>query len=262
MVIILFESIIDYYYLVNFFSTESEPFHVYFLYNLFVGTTILLIALSYALVKYWIRNEKQKRVLLEEKLSTEMAFLKSQINPHFLFNILNSFYAKALKNDVPELADGISKLAELMRYMVYETNEDKVVLKKEIHHLKKFIEVYQLRISEEDDVLINFTTKGNLENIKVSPMLLIPFVENAIKHGIDPKTKSVVNISIEVTKNSILYKVTNTIHQTVTGIKNNASGFGLDNLKKRLAILYPNTHAIETKVENGYFISLLILQID
>lgn len=262
LIFVLFESFIDYRYLVNFFSTESEPFQVYFLYNLFVGFIILLIALSYALLKYWFQNEKQKRILLEEKLSTEMAFLKSQINPHFLFNVLNSFYAKALKNDAPELADGISKLAELMRYMVYETNEDKVALEKEIHHLKKFIQVYQLRIAKEDDVFINFKINGNIENIQISPMLLIPFVENAIKHGIDPKEKSIINITLEVTKKRITYIVTNTMHSTIYGLKENASGFGLDNLKKRLTILYPNAYFMETKEEDGYFVSLLTLQID
>jgi len=126
----LFESIIDYGYLVNFFSSASESFVVYLIYNSVISFFILLVALSYALIKYWIQNEKLKRVLLEEKLSTEMAFLKSKINPHFLFNVLNSFYAKSLKHNVPELADGIAKLAELMRYMVYETNEDKVATRK------------------------------------------------------------------------------------------------------------------------------------
>ncbi len=258
----LFESFIDYYWLVGFFSSESESFHSYFSYNSISSFFILLLGLSYALVKSWFQSEKLKRVLYEEKLTTEMAFLKAQINPHFLFNVLNSFYAKALKNNVPELADGISKLAELMRYMVYETNEESVPLEKEIHHLKKFIQVYQLRIAEDDDVFINFAIKGAVENVQISPMLLIPFVENAIKHGIDTKTKSIIDISLEVTKKTLSYKVTNTMHQAVYGLKDGASGFGLDNLKKRLSILYPNTHMLETKVEKGYFISLLELQID
>ncbi|MDD7913274.1 sensor histidine kinase [Polaribacter ponticola] len=228
----LFESLIDYYWLVGFFSTEDESYLSYLNYNTISSFFILLLGLSYALIKYWIQNEKLKRLLYEEKLTTEMAFLKSQINPHFLFNVLNSFYAKALKNDVPDLADGISKLAELMRYMVYETNENTVALEKEIHHLKKFIQVYQLRIADEDDVFINFTIKGNVENVKISPMLLIPFVENAIKHGVDIKTKSIIDIFIEVTKNGLIYKVTNTLQKTAIGLKENSSGFGLDNLKK------------------------------
>ena len=262
VIINLFESFIDFYWLVGFFSSESESYLSYLGYNATSSFFILLLGLSYALIKYWFQSERQKRILYEEKLTTEMAFLKAQINPHFLFNVLNSFYAKALKNNVPELADGIAKLAELMRYMVYETNEDKVALEKEIHHLKKFIQVYQLRIAEEDDVFINFTVKGAVENVKISPMVLIPFVENAIKHGIDTKAKSIIAISLEVTENKLYYKVTNTMHQAVYGLKDSASGFGLDNLKKRLSILYPNAHTMETKVEKGYFISLLKLQID
>ncbi len=258
----LLESFIDYYWLVGFFSSESESYLSYLGYNTTSSFFILLLGLSYALIKYWFQSEKLKRILYEEKLTTEMAFLKSQINPHFLFNVLNGFYAKALKNNVPELADGIAKLAELMRYMVYETNEDSISLKKEIHHLKKFIQVYQLRIAEDDDVFINFAIKGAVENVKISPMLLIPFVENAIKHGIDTKAKSVIDISLEVIENKLSYKVTNTIHPTVYGLKDGASGFGLDNLKKRLSILYPKTHTLETNEENGFFISLLELQID
>ena len=262
IVINLFESVIDYNYLANFFSSASESFNVTFLYNSVVSFFILLVALSYSLSKYWIQNEKLKRVLLEEKLSTEMAFLKSKINPHFLFNVLNSFYAKSLKYNAPELAEGIAKLAELMRYMVYETNEDKVALEKEIHHLKNFIQVYQLRIAEEDDVSINFDIKGEINAVKISPMLLIPFVENAIKHGIDPKTKSIIDISLEVVQKKLTFKVSNTIHQGAYGLADDPSGFGLDNLKKRLSILYPNAYTLETKEAKGYFISLLILQLD
>jgi LytS/YehU family sensor histidine kinase len=258
----LFESIVDYRYLANFFSSASESFVVYLLYNSVIGFFILLVALSYSLIKYWIQNEKLKRVLLEEKLSTEMAFLKSKINPHFLFNVLNSFYAKSLKHNVPELADGIAKLAELMRYMVYETNEDKVALEKEIHHLKNFIQVYQLRIAEDDKVFINFNIEGDTKSVKISPMLLIPFVENAIKHGIDPKTKSIIDISLKVEAKNLYFKVSNTIHQGAYGLTDEPSGFGLDNLKKRLSILYPNTYTLETKEEKGYFISLLILQLE
>jgi two-component system LytT family sensor kinase len=262
VIINLFESFIDFYWLVGFFSSESESYLSYLGYNATSSFFILLLGLSYALIKYWFQSERQKRILYEEKLTTEMAFLKAQINPHFLFNVLNSFYAKALKNNVPELADGIAKLAELMRYMVYETNEDKVALEKEIHHLKKFIQVYQLRIAEEDDVFINFTIKGAVENVKICPMVLIPFIENAIKHGIDTKAKSIIDISLEVTQNKLSYKVTNTMHQAVYGLKDGASGFGLDNLKKRLSILYPKAHTLETEVENGLFIASLELQID
>jgi len=260
--ITFFESFVDYNYLVNFFSSESEPFHVYFFYNLIVGLVILLVALSYALLQYWMQNEKQKRILLEEKLSTEMAFLKSKINPHFLFNVLNSFYAKSLKHDVPELADGIAKLAELMRYMVYETNEDKVALEKEINHLKNFIQVYKLRIAEEDDVVINFSRKGDIGSVVISPMLLIPFVENAIKYGIDPSAKSVIDISIEILKNELNFTVRNTTHKGTNNMVKESSGFGLDNLKKRLSILYPEAHTLITKEEKGYFISSLRLQLD
>jgi sensor histidine kinase YesM len=258
----LFESLIDYYWLVGFFSTESESFFSYVKYNGVNSFLILLLALTYAFIIFYLKNEKLKRALHEEKLTTEMAFLKSQINPHFLFNVLNSFYAKALKNNVPDLADGIAKLADLMRYMVYETNEDKVLLEKEIQHLKNFIEVYQLRIAEEDEVAINFEIIGDIAPIKIRPMLLIPFVENAIKHGINPQEKSEINIRVEVIENKLYFKVSNTIVKDANGIQDNSSGFGLGNLKTRLAVLYPNAHTLETTIEKGCFIAELSLQLN
>ena len=257
----LFESVIDYYWLVGFFSSESESYLSYLSYNATSSFFILLLGLSYALIKYWFQSEKLKRILYEEKLTTEMAFLKSKINPHFLFNVLNSFYAKALKDNVPELAEGIAKLAELMRYMVYETHEDKVALEKEIHHLKNFIQVYQLRILEEDDVSINFDLKGTIDAVKISPMLLIPFVENAIKHGIDPKKKSIIDISLAVEEKKMFFKVSNTVHLKSYDLVDEPSGFGLDNLKKRLSILYPKRYTLDTKEENGYYVSLLMLKL-
>ena len=258
----LFESFVDHRWLVSHFSTEKEPFRSYFLVNSINSFFVLLVALSVALITNWVHTEKQKRILLEEKLTTEMNFLKSQINPHFLFNVLNSFYAKSLKHNVPELADGISKLADLMRYMVYETNENKVALKKEIHHLKKFIEVAQLRIAEEDDVIINFSIQGDISNVNISPMLLIPFVENAIKHGIDIKKTSIIDIDLTVDDHQLVFKVVNGIQQKMKDAIDEHSGFGLENLKRRLVILYPKLHTIEIKEEEGGFISLLTLQLN
>jgi sensor histidine kinase YesM len=258
----LLESIVDYNYLAAFFSSESESFGVHLMYNSVVSFFVILASLSYALINYWLQNEKLKRALLEEKHATEMAFLKSKISPHFLFNVLNSFYAKSLKYNAPDLADGIAKLAEFMRYMVYETDDDKVSLEKEVHHLKNFIKVYQLRIAEEDDVSINFDLYGDSNAVKLSPMLLIPFVENAIKHGIDPKTKSIIDISLKVEPDKLFFKVTNTKHQNFNALIDKTSGFGLDNLKKRLGILYPNKHILVTKEENGNYVSSLILQLN
>jgi LytS/YehU family sensor histidine kinase len=258
----LVESYIDYSFVSSFFFENKATLMIHFFQNLLVGFIVLLASLSYALFNNWVEDEKLKRILLEEKLSTEMAFLKSKINPHFLFNVLNSFYAKTLKHNVPELSDGLLKLAELTRYMVYETNEDKVLLEREIRHLKNFIEVYQLRIAEEDDVTINFDVIGDIHSVKICPMLLIPFVENAIKHGINPQEKSEITILIEIKQNKLYFKVTNPIVKVTNGIVDASSGFGLGNLKTRLAILYPNTHTIEITTEKGVFIAQLNLQLN
>ena len=258
----LLESYFDYTFVASFFSANNARFSAHVLQNMLVGFVVLLASLSYALFTNWVANEKLKRVLLEEKLSTEMAFLKSKINPHFLFNVLNSFYAKTLKHQVPELSEGLLKLAELTRYMVYETNEDKVLLEREIRHLKNFIEVCQLRISDEDDVQIDFDVIGNIDSVKICPLLLIPFVENAIKHGINVQGKSEIKIQIEIKQQMLYFKVINPIVKVTNGIVDHSSGFGLDNLRTRLSILYPNTHTIATTTENGNFVAFLSLELN
>lgn len=257
-----FETLVDYFYLVGHFSTEKESFLSYFFFNLSINFFMLLVGLSYALIRYWIQNEKLKRVLLEDKLSTEMAFLKSQINPHFLFNVLNSIYAKSLKYDAPDLSDSIAKLSHLMRYMVYETTANRVKLSQEIKHLENFIKVYQLRIAEDDEVTIQFSVKGRIEEVEIAPMLMLPLVENALKHGIDPKERSEITLDLEVVENQLNFRVCNTIHQPVLGMPKKDSGFGLDNLVKRLPILYPKAHQFVTRQENGYFFAELHLNLN
>ena len=213
------------------------------------------------LVNYWINNEKLKRVLLEEKLSTEMAFLKSQINPHFLFNVLNSIYAKSLRYDAPDLSDSIAKLSHLMRYMVYETSSERVDLTKEVEHLKNFIKVYQLRIADEDDISISFDIKGDLSEIQVSPMLFIPLVENAMKHGIDPNERSEIKIELIIENEQLNFRVANTNHQRNLGLNDEHSGFGLANLRKRLGVLYEGKYQLEIDKEEDLFITHLYLNL-
>lgn len=258
----IFETLVDYNFLGAHFSTEKEPFLSHLLYNSYLNLFVLLIGISYFLIKYWIKNEKQKHILLEEKLTTEMAFLKSQINPHFLFNVLNSLYSQSLKHDAPRLSDGIAKLSHLMRYMVYETNCEKIELDKEIGHLNNFISVYKLRIAEDDDVSINLNITGKTSGVKISPMLLIPLVENAIKHGINANKKSVIDINLNAQKEELMFTVRNTIHRATSELAQNHSGFGLNNLQKRLTVLYPDKHTFGTTDEKEYFTANLNLQLN
>lgn len=226
---------------------------------LFIFYTAL--SLAYAFTYEWFKNENLKNEITREKLSTELNFLKAQINPHFLFNTLNNLFSIAQKHNIPELSTGISELSNLMRYMLYESNASFVSLKKEVDYIESFIEIQKLRYDEEE-FIINFDKKnGNLDRIKIAPMILLPFVENAFKHGFGIDENSIIKMFLDVSDGNIYFRVKNKIfeHQ---GFSESASGIGLENVKRRLELIYPNAHTLEIKQEKNRFIVELNIKLN
>lgn len=218
---------------------------------------IVLAALlwGHQLIKDRVANQQLRQQLEREKLATELAFLKAQINPHFLFNTLNNLYGLTRKHPDPTAANSIAQLSKLMRYMLYETNVDEVVLDKEVTYIQNFIKLQQLRISADDDTTINFATQGNLHTFRLAPMLLIPFVENAFKHGISLEQKSVINIDLEVdeTQQKFYFNIKNTVNALRATQDNETSGVGIANVQKRLKLLYPNKHKLSTNEKEQWY---------
>jgi two-component system, LytTR family, sensor kinase len=251
--------------LFNYFVLDSRLFSLFntprFSINLTIYFFYIGISFAYCFSKSWIKNEKQKAVLIEEKLSTELNFLKAQVNPHFLFNTLNNLYSMANKSDTPELAEGISKLSNLMRYMLYDSNHDKVPLKSEVDYIQSFIEIQKLRLSEEDDFLIHFNIEGDTDHILIAPMLLIPFVENAFKHGINFKESSIIKIELKIADSQLIFSVFNSNYKADNEIEKGKSGIGLNNLKRRLALLYPDSHSLDIKEEDEVHGAILKLNL-
>jgi sensor histidine kinase YesM len=157
------------------------------------------ISVAYMFILEWYKNEKLRGEIAEEKLKTELDFLKSQINPHFLFNTLNNLFSISQKYKARQLSSGINELSNLMRYMLYESNAEFVSLKKEIKNIESFITIQQLRHEEEDELIINFEKKGDLNKAVIAPMILLPFVENAFKHGFSLSESSIINLRLETT---------------------------------------------------------------
>jgi Histidine kinase len=176
-------------------------------------------SLFYFFSTEWIKNEKAKQLMKEEQLSNELSLLKYQLNPHFLFNTLNNLFGMAQEAHNKQLSGGISKLAGLMRFMLYDSNVSKVLLDKEIAYLKDYIEIYKLRTNKDDDIAIDFVLEGDTSNKFIAPMLLIPFIENAFKHGINYRLQSFINIRIAVTGPALEFSVINI--RTLTGLKMN-----------------------------------------
>ena len=150
----------------------------------------------YCIVKEWIKKKIVERKLVEEKLSLELKYLKSQINPHFLYNTLNNLYSVALKNNDNETAVGITKLSNIMRFMLNEVDEKMILLEKELGYLRSYIELQKLRFSDKDDVDINFGIEGDVSDIKIPPFIFIVFIENAFKYGINIRKHSLDRKSV------------------------------------------------------------------
>jgi two-component system LytT family sensor kinase len=217
------------------------------------------IALAYFFLKAWAKSEFIQTQLQANQLSTEIKFLKSQINPHFLFNTLNNLFSMAQAKGNDELADGISKLSGMMRYMLYDSNEESVPLSKEITYLEECITLNKLRYADEEGI-ITFGHAGQIADIRIAPMLFIPFVENAFKHGVAIGHRGAIQIAIAVSGQKLTFKCVNTDYSIIRKMEMEISGIGLENVKRRLELVYPGKHRLMIKKEDGKF--MVNLEID
>jgi two-component system LytT family sensor kinase len=222
---------------------------------LFIFIIIFGLSLAYFFLKEWARVEKMRSELAAVQLDTEVKFLKSQVNPHFLFNTLNNLFSMAQKKGDDSLADGISKLSGMMRYMIYESNEEYVPLKKEIEYLEDCIVLNKLRYAD-NEALVKFDFPIDTSGVNIAPMLFIPFVENAFKHGVVIGKSSEIDISIAVANKQLIFSCTNIIYG-VKKMEQEKGGIGLENVKRRLDLLYPGKYKLFTKTDdNKYIVSL------
>jgi two-component system LytT family sensor kinase len=217
------------------------------------------IAIAYFFLKEWAKSELVQTQLQANQLSTEIKFLKSQINPHFLFNTLNNLFSMAQGKGNDELADGISKLSGMMRYMLYDSNEESVPLTKEITYLEECITLNKLRYADEE-VIISFDHAGQIADIRIAPMLFIPFVENAFKHGVAIGQRAAIQIAIVVSGQKLIFNCVNTDHSLIKRMEMEISGIGLENVKRRLELVYPGKHRLIINNEDGKF--MVKLEID
>jgi two-component system, LytTR family, sensor kinase len=210
------------------------------------------------------QKEKLETVLnLQKNLgntSANLQFLRSQINPHFLFNALNTIYGTALQENADRTAEGVQKLGDMMRFMLEENHQDRISLHKEINYLTNYIELQKLRTQVSEDIDISFSVKDELCRHDIAPMLLIPFVENAFKHGISLKEKSWIKINISCDTEHLYFDVYNSVHpKKEEDPEKNRSGIGLENVQQRLSLLYPNRHELQIRATTGeYFVHLTI----
>ncbi len=196
-------------------------------------------------------SQKVQKAIKAQHTQTELDLLKSQVHPHFLFNTLNTLYSSAYEHGDEETANGIGKLSHLLRYMLYETKDEQVALENEVDYLQDYIDLQKMRFS--NDVDITFNIQGDTDNITVAPMLFITLIENAFKHGISTAKHSTIAIEIAISANNIVLSVENDIHpqRAKTALEGDAGGLGLDNLKRRLSLLYPQRHELTIMPDNN-----------
>ena len=204
----------------------------------------------------WFGSKQKQKELEKQNVISELALLRSQINPHFLFNTLNNI--NSFVNRDPEVtSSGIIKLSEIMRYMLYDANSDKVLLDKEIGYIKSYIDLQRLRL--KDPEFVKFDVEGITEGITIPPLLLVPFIENAFKHGRKNVESPGINILLKVSATLLTFECKNYI-LPADDRKPDEGGFGLKNIKRRLDLLYGKNYQFEIKTEDEIFIAKLIIK--
>nr|WP_293835861.1 histidine kinase [uncultured Arsenicibacter sp.] len=206
------------------------------------------------------REKTQLKTEVTSK-SAELASLRAQINPHFLFNALNSLYATALKENSEKTADGIQKLGDMMRFMLQENNHERIPLQKEIEYLHNYVDIQRLRLDDSHgfDLRVHLQEPGR--DIYLAPMLLTPFVENAFKHGVSLRNPSWIFITLTLDATRLYFKVHNSRHPKLANDpESHNTGVGLDNVRKRLDLIYPNRYTLDIQQsEQDFFVSLTLV---
>jgi hypothetical protein len=222
--------------------------HIFFLKhvgNLFFQYCIVFVfALLIRIYNRWKASE-------QEKLNTELSYLKAQINPHFLFNTLNSIYAQTLEENAEKSAQSIITLSQMMRYVITESHNTTVALHKELEYINSYIQLQKNRLTNTVNISFQIKTDEQTANQEIAPMLLISFIENAFKYGVNPEKKSDIYIGITGTANTLLFSVKNNILNNHKHTESN--GLGLRNAVKRLEMIYPAKHQLHINQTNTDF---------
>lgn len=222
-------------------------------------------ALAWQIYKRREANHSELTNLKTElgKSDANLGFLRAQINPHFLFNALNTLYGTALQEKAERTGEGIQKLGDMMRFMLQENHQDKISLARDIDYLNNYIDLQKLRIARSANMVIETQIEDQVTPHHIAPMLLIPFVENAFKHGISLQQPSHIKVTLQTQGNTLYFDVHNSIHlKSDNDPEKLQSGIGLQNVQQRLELLYPNRHELIIRESAKEFFIHLTLQLE
>jgi len=238
---------------------HNFSFQGFLMISIFVFIFILACSMAYKTIRDKFIADRLAKEKETEHLKTELSLLRSQASPHFMFNVLNNMVALARKQS-EELEPSLIKFSSLMRYMLYETDEEKVSLESEEEYLQSYIDLQQQRLSKKVVVNVNFAKADKL--YEIDPMLLIPFVENAFKHGTGYIENPKIDIELKAQNNILYFRVSNKYDPEMQQVKDKASGIGLSNVRRRLDLLHPGKYKLDITKENGIFSVSLQINFD
>ncbi|MDT3404125.1 sensor histidine kinase [Mucilaginibacter terrae] len=245
-------------------ATYSPVMHVFAFCVFWFGQLLLITPLSFYIHQYRKSLEAELSGLRTD-LGTSTAnlqFLRSQINPHFLFNALNTLYGLALTEQAERTGEGIQKLGDMMRFMLHENTLEKIALSQEIDYLRNYIDLQNMRTAASSLIKIEVDLPEVEGSYSIAPMLLIPFVENAYKHGISLREESGISISLQITNDTLQFDVHNSVHERPADDPESArSGIGLENVRQRLQLLYPQKHELVIRQKPTEFFIYLTLNL-
>jgi two-component system, LytTR family, sensor kinase len=238
----------------------NEDFNLrgHILFNFFIFLFILSCSTAYQLIRDKIKSDQLASEKENENLKTELSLLRSQVSPHFMFNVLNNMVALARKQS-DQLEPSLIKLSSLMRYMLYEADEDKVPLEKEIEYLQSYIDLQQQRFGKKVKIIVTVDVPDSA--LEIEPMLLIPFVENAFKHGTGLIEDAQIDIDLRAKNNILQFTVRNKYNALSVEVKDKTSGIGLTNVKRRLNLLYGRNHSLLITQKDDWFVISLQLNL-
>lgn len=222
----------------------------FFVFNLPFFIFLVIASAAFRMIRDRVEENQRTKERETENLKTELSFLRSQVSPHFMFNVLNNMVALARKKS-DLLEPSLIKLSQLLRYMLYETDEDKVLLEKELEYLQSYIDLQKQRFGKNVQIKTFFQVEESGHSIE--PMLLIPFVENAFKHGTGLVADAAIDIHLAVKNGAVHFSVRNRFVDAITETKDKTSGIGLNNVRRRLNLLYRDSHSLQIKKEGGWF---------
>jgi len=231
----------------------GKPFHFApkaILFNSLLYLFFFALSTSYQLIREKVASDQLEQEKQNEVLKTELSLLRSQVSPHFMFNVLNNMVSLARKQS-DLLEPSLIKLSSLMRYMLYEADEEKVSIEKEMDYLQSYIDLQQQRFGKKVQVNVNMHTVGG--QYRIEPMLLIPFVENAFKHGTGMIEDASIDIDLEAAGHRLVFVVRNKYNPASQETRDKTSGIGLTNVKRRLALLYGKKHQLNIIPDGNVF---------